>query len=51
MGEGMGVGEVSRTNLKSVLESKRDLRVTDPSRVSSMEVGFEPLSKAQSNTP
>ena len=34
------------TNLKSVLESERDLRVADPARVSSMEVGFVPLSRS-----
>jgi uncharacterized protein YndB with AHSA1/START domain len=33
------------TNLKSVLDQGIDLRVADPSRVSSMEVGFEPLSR------
>ena len=31
------------TNLKSVLESGRDLRDRDPARVSSMEVGFRSL--------
>ena len=32
------------TNLQSVLEHGVDLRNTDPKRVSSMEIGFEPLS-------
>jgi uncharacterized protein YndB with AHSA1/START domain len=32
-------------NLKSVLEAGRDLRDSNPDRVSSIEVGFEPLSK------
>jgi len=34
------------TNLKSVLDQGFDLRVQDPKRVSSMEVGFVPLSES-----
>jgi uncharacterized protein YndB with AHSA1/START domain len=33
------------TNLKSVLETGRDLRDSSPERVSSIEVGFKPLSR------
>ncbi|MHC4505510.1 MAG: hypothetical protein ACYTFI_19570 [Planctomycetota bacterium] len=32
------------TNLKSVLDGGRDLRDPDPDKVSSMEVGFVPIS-------
>jgi uncharacterized protein YndB with AHSA1/START domain len=32
------------TNLQSVLEHGKDLRNDDPERVSSMEIGFQPLS-------
>lgn len=38
------------TNLKSVLDGNRDLRAGDPSQVSSMEVGFVPLSKKDRKT-
>ena len=33
------------TNLKSVLETGRDLRDASPERVSALEVGFKPLSR------
>ncbi len=33
------------TNLKSILDTGRDLRDSSPERVSSMEVGFKPLSR------
>jgi uncharacterized protein YndB with AHSA1/START domain len=37
-------------NLKSTLESGRDLRDASPDRVSSIEVGFEPLSRRGGRT-